>query len=363
MPWFMMAGSDSDSGSPADSSSRGVSPDGSASSDSEGDSPHAIGTTGPEAAETGSEEDSDESGLSDLASAPAAVTATSSGSEVEDKSAASDSSSDPAAATAAGSESEADSSSGSSSSSSSSPTASPFCLWELCCAPDSELVAAVRKRGGEGQRLTLETGFDMQSKKATQRAQQRITSSHKFPRAWASPPCTKWSAIQNLTKSTPARAKALKQARQRSRALVANCVAVLITVLRKGGHFYYECPHHCQGWHIPELLHLRRQTRRAGQQVFEVLFEGCAFGLQDTTGEFFLRKRWRILTNDPELASVARRCPFQGRDAPGHVHTTIQGKETARSAFYPPQMCRALAQHWRQHLCSVQSIERRRPRG
>jgi hypothetical protein len=222
-------------------------------------------------------------------------------------------------------------------------------LWELCCAPDSELVAAVKRAGAEGQRLTLETGFDSQSPEAARRAKRLIASSRKFRRGWASPPCTKWSSLQNLTKKTPKRAQELKRARRKSRRLIGNCVEVLLAIAKKGGHFYYEWPHSCQGWHIPELRHLRRQAQKLQLEFFEVVFEGCAFGLRDSSGQLFLRKRWRVMTNDPGLAAVARRCPFQGRDGPAHQHKTIDGAETARSAFYPPQLCRALARHWQRH--------------
>ena len=207
------------------------------------------------------------------------------------------------------------------------------------------------------ERLTLETGFDMQSRTAAHRAQRRVARSTKFPRGWASPPCTKWSSMQNLTKTTPVRAQALKRARRKSRVLVANCVQVLLTILAKGGHFYYEWPHSCQGWNIAELRHLRQVARKVGQMAFGVVFEGCAFGLRDSIGDFFLRKRWRVLTNDPDLRDIARQCPFRGQDGPGHIHKTIQGKETARSAFYPPQMCRALARHWQQHRCNHSSLD------
>ena len=163
--------------------------------------------------------------------------------------------------------------------------------------------------------------------------------------------------MQNLTWKAPARAQALKRARRKSRVLVGHCVDLLIAILRQMGHFYYEWPHHCQGWQIPELCRLRRAARAARQELFEVLFEGCAFGLRDSSGDLFLRKRWRVLTNDPGLPAVARRCPFQGRDGPGHRHATIQGKETARSAFYLPRMCEALAAHWRRHNCAHRSCD------
>ena len=238
------------------------------------------------------------------------------------------------------------SSSESLSSSLSAESSGSYCLWELCCAPDSELAAAVIQAGAEAQRLTLETGFDLQFPRSAHRAQRRVAKSRKFPRGWASPPCTKWSSMQNLTKKNHRQKQDLKRARRKSGRSVGNCVAVLLAILRKGGHFYYEWPHSCQGWHIPELGHLRQQAQKMGHDILEVVFEGCAFGLRDSSGEYFLRKKWRVLTNDPGLPAVARRCPFQGRDGPGHQHKTVQGAETARSAFYPPRMCRALARHW-----------------
>ena len=372
-----MASDDSDSESPADAGA--------------GSSPDPLATSAEESASrspAGTADDSDDS-ASDRSSGPASGRSSSEpasgaghGSNVEDSDAsvADESSSEPEAATASGSASDdvADDSSSAGSDggqpdapgsphspesagspdSAASPPSGEFCLWEICCAPDSELVAMVQRKGGEARRLTLETGFDMQCPRASRRAGRRIKETSKFARGWASPPCTKWSSMQNLTLKTPARAQALKQARRKSRVLVGHCVDLLITILLRKGHFYYEWPHHCQGWQIPELRRLRKAARTAGQEVFEVLFEGCAFGLRDSSGEFFLRKRWRVLTNDPGLSAVARQCPFQGRDGPGHRHTTIQGKETARSAFYPPRMCKVLAEHWRQHNCAHGGCDR-----
>ena len=380
-----MASSESDSQSPADDD-RTSSPDGASPSDNDAESLQSAGTVGT--VDDAASDSSGDPGSSDgdAPSELAADTAAGSGSDDREESVLGDSPSEPAADTAAESGSEDDpdgsSSAGSpenppaspgspsdspscptSSSCPSSPSSHPFCLWELCCAPDSQLVAAVREGGDDAQRLTLETGYDMQCPTATRRAKRRIKASRKFPRGWASPPCTKWSSMQNLTKKTRKRARALRRARRKSRALVANCVEVLLAILGKRGHFYYEWPHSCQGWQIPELRQLRQEAREAGQDVFEVLFEGCAFGLRDSSRNFFLRKRWRVLTNAPGLRDVARQCPFQGRDGPGHLHKTIQGKETARSAFYPPRMCRALARHWQQHHCSHRSFDTPGSRG
>lgn len=224
------------------------------------------------------------------------------------------------------------------------------CFWELCCAPDSELSRAVRHSGMPARRLTLETGFDFNKDCSQKRALELVSQRAGRQRGWASTPCTHWSAMQNLTRKTPARAQLLAKCRRKSRRLVKRCVQVLLAIVRRGGEFYYEWPHKCQGWQIPELRSLRAQTRRLGCEVHEVVFDGCAFGLRDLSGEFFLRKQWRVLTNDANLVDIARRCPSQGRDTPGHIHKKNQGRETSRSAFYPHDLCRALAAHWHSRM-------------
>jgi hypothetical protein len=87
------------------------------------------------------------------------------------------------------------------------------------------------------------------------------------------------------------------------------------------------------------LEFLREELRNMGFPVQTVVFHGCAFNLRSASQpRFFLKKAWRILTTDPNLHRVARVCPKN------HRHLVIQGRDTHRSAIYPQEMCRCLAE-------------------
>lgn len=146
--------------------------------------------------------------------------------------------------------------------------------------------------------------------------------------------------MQNLNQRTVKQVRRLTRKRKASRRLVKNCVELLLWVAAKGGHIYYEWPKSCQGWQIQELQQLKQGLKDRGHKVLFFDIDGCAYGLKDSMGENFLRKRWQILTTDPDFKRCSRHCPQD------HLHTLIQGKETSRSAFYPRPMCQAIANHW-----------------
>ena len=69
------------------------------------------------------------------------------------------------------------------------------------------------------------------------------------------------------------------------------------------------------------------------------------YGLRNADGTHFLKKGWTILTTDQVMKEkLERRCPDE------HLHARIHGKETARSAYYPPAMASVVVAVWSQSL-------------
>ena len=211
-------------------------------------------------------------------------------------------------------------------------------LWELCCSLASNLTAECLRQGLRARRLTIENGFDFNKQKAGN-ACMKLARRWRPRRIWVSAPCTPWTSMQNLNQRNRFQRKRLRRQRLQSRKLVKQVTRVMCQVARQGGLVYFEWPHLCQGWHIPELEFLRDELRNMGFHVHSVVFHGCAFNLRSASQpRLFLKKAWRILTTDPNLHQVARVCPKN------HKHVVIQGGDTHRSAFYPQEMCRCLAE-------------------
>jgi hypothetical protein len=111
--------------------------------------------------------------------------------------------------------------------------------------------------------------------------------------------------------------------------LLSHLRLVATAVRAGGGTISFEWPRYCSLWREPAV-----QTFIKDFQLYKVDFDGCAVGLVSTKGEPLL-KPWRIFTDNKSIltALVDQRCNKQ------HAHGTIAGKETARTASYPPQLC------------------------
>ena len=218
-------------------------------------------------------------------------------------------------------------------------------VWEMCCAPDSAITAEASARRLRAERLTLETGWDLSTEAAGAEAR-KLALGKKVLRVWLSLPCTPWSSIQNLNALVPSAMAKRSEGRKLSRKMLRVCLPVLLTVFEaNGGHFYFEWPTLSQGWRVPELLDFQDRVRAVGGQVYRCRVDGCAYGLKSTRTGLPLRKKWTILTSDTAMHDrLGRLCP----GCP--LHTTIQGAETAKSAFYPRAMAKKVATIWADSL-------------
>ncbi len=225
-------------------------------------------------------------------------------------------------------------------------------VWELCCHPESNLGKSCKKHGLKCKRLTLETRFDFTKREDCERACAGV--SRRPPNhVWCSAPCTAWTSMQNFNRK-PAQIKKLRHKRKESKRLVGHCTRILLRAAERGAHIYFEWPHSCQGWNVSELVGLREDLRKLGRETFEVRFDGCAFGLRSLTKGYLLRKAWRVLTTNADLAQASRTCPLKGKNGPNHEHKRIMRADTVRSAFYPKAMCDAIADRWRRAAQATQ---------
>ena len=219
-----------------------------------------------------------------------------------------------------------------------------FVVQKTACLPNVCLVDV----GLCAKRLCLETGHDFDKRETAENMVKRIEKQD-VAAAWASPECKYFSPMQNLQKKTARYMRRLNRNRRKSKRQVRNCVLVLVAVMAKGGIIYFEWPQRSQGWTIGPIRMLWKLAKRLGQELRSVTINGCAYGMKNADRTRYLKKSWRILTNDVKFgARVGRTCPGN------HQHAVVQGRETRRSAFYPRPMCKAIANHWLKLLkCST----------
>ena len=145
-----------------------------------------------------------------------------------------------------------------------------------------------------------------------------------------SPPCTQFSALQNL--SGGPKPKEYQEALELLRFAVRMCHEQ-----RRGGRtFVFEHPASATSWSVPEVLELAMH-----QDVQASVFHMCQYGMvaRDSLGEAPVHKRTRVLTNSSTMAELlSRQC--QG----GHRHVVLLGGRAAAAARYPRQLCEAIVQ-------------------
>ncbi len=85
---------------------------------------------------------------------------------------------------------------------------------------------------------------------------------------------------------------------------------------------------------MPELLDFAVQNG-----MYEATCAGCYFGMTDEDGQP-MKKEWRLITNSPRLARSLNACGC--KHGPDVKHSQVQGKYTAKTAFYPMPMCETI---------------------
>ena len=152
-----------------------------------------------------------------------------------------------------------------------------------------------------------------------------------------SPPCTKFSNLQNLNKAIngPEWHEKFAAELEMAKAHVRFCVELMREQLAAGRHFLFEHPAWASSWDMPELESLAETPgvlwQRADQCRYGLVTpneEGIDTPAKKPTG--FLSSSWCIL----EQLSLC--CDNS------HVHQQLIGGRAAKAALYPPALCKAI---------------------
>ena len=149
-------------------------------------------------------------------------------------------------------------------------------------------------------------------------------------------PCTPWTTWQemNIHKLGPEFLEKLLAQRKASSKLVSIYIMLSELILELGGHCSFEWPKTCKGWLLPQLLSFITK-----HNLFSCCVDGCSLDMVNCDGDPIL-KRWRFVTSSKRTYDVMS--TFKCQHPPGFKHGAIQGSDTAKTAFYPIRLCRAL---------------------
>ena len=102
--------------------------------------------------------------------------------------------------------------------------------------------------------------------------------------------------------------------------------------IARGDSVSFEWPRHCEGWKEEVVKTMLEELKLKPVEV-----DGCAVCVRAKSGEPIL-KPWRIAVSSRLTRQALDGLRCQG----GHKHIPCPGNETARSAFYPAQLCNAI---------------------
>ena len=215
-------------------------------------------------------------------------------------------------------------------------------IWEVFCSPNSELSKQCSQNGMCAVRINLANGFDLYKDDSWNRLY-GLYEVQKPKKAWFSPKCTFFCDWVDLNYKH--RPEVLAKYLRRERRMLRNMIKFLYFLASKNVEIYWEWPWRCKGWKERIVLEFKEYFKEIFGELWECRIDGCRFGLKDSDGEF-LKKSWRILTSSQEFYNRFRLKCCVGN----HQHGWVQGSETAKSAYYPVQMCQSIARCWRSLL-------------
>ena len=213
-------------------------------------------------------------------------------------------------------------------------------FWEMFCSPDSSLANACMREGIPVQRVNLSNNFDLYRQDTYVRLWELFLK-QRPKKIWISTMCTLFCDWVDLNYSH--RREVLENRRRRERKMFKMLTKFLLDVVNfdKEVDLYWEWPHRCRGWKekiIEKFFYDLGET-------FVCRLDGCRFGLKSANG-IHIQKAWRVVTTDIKFYGEFRLKVCHG----GHPHEWLHGAETSKSAYYPPNMCKSIAQHWRKMM-------------
>ena len=225
--------------------------------------------------------------------------------------------------------------------------ATPMPLVEAWCAENSELGIVGERRG---RRVIRYTRADDLSKPSTISRALSDIRTRRGTHLHGSIPCTPWTSWQriNLHKAKPETRERILKDRAESLEYVATFRRLARATLSRGGSVSFEWPRHCEGWKEEAV---RAMVDDVGLAFVDV--DGCRVGVTTKAGEPIL-KPWRIAVSSPHLQNALQGLRCEG----GHKHAPCAGAETARSAFYPEELCNAIHDGLDAHENGCAAVER-----
>ena len=205
-------------------------------------------------------------------------------------------------------------------------------LLEGWCAPDS----ALGKTGERcGRRVLRYTEKEDLTKIETVNAAAREVRNNPGCHLHGSLPCTPWSSWQklNLARGSDAAKEKIYKSRKQSLEFIVSFTRIAKVALARGGSVSFEWPRYCSGWKTPEVANMIKEL-----QLTAVDVDGCSVGVERKADGEPILKPWRFMVSSPHLAAQLQDFRCHG----GHRHVPCSGADTARSAFYPEQLCEAV---------------------
>ena len=221
-------------------------------------------------------------------------------------------------------------------------------LWEVACSPHSWLSMAGEKHGIPSRRINLTNGYDLYNP-ATWQQLRELRRQRRPRRMWFSLPCTKSCSWTSVNYNTPEKKVKLETERRRERRMLWHFNDFVKESMEEDEHIliYFEWTHPCSGWRQQPMADLEAYFEKHDPPWLGCRVDGCRYGMKNVAGDAFVLKKWLIKTNDEMFHHEyrAKTCPG------GHgQHASIQGVETARSAYYPWQFVESIARHWQRRV-------------
>ena len=205
---------------------------------------------------------------------------------------------------------------------------------------------SIKQKFDHGRAFDITLGTNLLKSQDRQDVRHYVTT-NKPGLVVVSPPCTLYTALQNLNQkhlNSPEKIQAYLKRVAESQVLMRFAIEICRLVASYGGTFLFEQPQTSRAWKEPFVEKLTKEL-----QNFVVTCDQCMFNLRSAEG-FLHKKPTSWLTNNEHVASVLRvRCDQ------GHDHLPVlgagQGGSRARLAQeYPEPLVKAILRGYRKSI-------------